>query len=381
MINTQVFLPGSLIGVFGSGQLGRMLGLAARPMGYRFAVYGPEPNSPAGQVADFEVVAAYTDEAAVRDFTHRVDIVTFEFENVPSSVAEIARRVGVPVRPGGGVLHIAQQRVREKQWLRNNGVPTPRFVEVNSLSSLQEGLQATGLPAILKSAAFGYDGKGQVRIESDADAPASWAALGASSAVVEEFVDFATEVSVIVARAADGAMVDYGVIENHHRNGILDLSVAPGRVSNSVLRQAVQIARQVAESIGLVGILCVELFVSKDDRVLVNEIAPRPHNSGHLTIEAAATSQFEQQVRSVCGLTLGCTNMGKAAAMANLLGDLWQAREPNWQAALRIPGVKLHLYGKREARPGRKMGHLTALADDVYTAEAMVLEARTALRR
>jgi 5-(carboxyamino)imidazole ribonucleotide synthase len=358
-----------------------MLGLAARPMGYRFAVYGPEPDSPAGQVADFEVVASYTDEAAVRDFAQRVDVVTFEFENVPSSVAEIGREVGVPVRPGGGVLHIAQQRVREKQWLRQIGVPTPQFVEVDSLTSLQQGLQVTGLPAILKSAAFGYDGKGQVRIESHADAQTSWAALSASSAIVEEFVDFSTEVSVIVARALDGSMADFGVIENHHSEGILDRSVAPARVTTSVARQSLQIARQIAESIGLVGVLCVEVFVNTDDRVLVNEIAPRPHNSGHLTIEAAATSQFEQQVRTVCGLTLGRTTMGKSAAMANLLGDLWQAGEPDWQAALRVPGVKLHLYGKREARPGRKMGHLTALADHVDMAEAMVLEARTALRR
>ena len=376
---TSVVLPGGTIGVFGSGQLGRMLGLACAPLGYRLHVFSPDKDSPAGQIAARAVVGDYADRDAVRRFVRRVDVVTFEFENVPALVAEVAEAEGVPVRPGGSVLHAAQQRVREKRFLAGAGLPVAPFKEVYCLDDVQTGLQRIGVPAVLKTAAFGYDGKGQVKIERAHEAAAAWQAVGAQEAVLEAFVPFDCELSVAAARGADGAFAHYGVIENTHRDHILDVSVAPARIGPRLAAEAVDIARTVMEALDVVGVLCVELFAA-GDRLYVNEIAPRPHNSGHLTIEAAPVSQFEQQARAVCGLPLGDTQLRSPAAMANLLGDLWAHGEPDWAAALAIPGVKLHLYGKREARPGRKMGHLTALAATPDAAEALVRRARVALQ-
>lgn len=370
--------PGSAIGVLGSGQLGRMFALAARRLGYRVHVYSPDADSPAGQVADVEVSAPYDDLDRVRRFAEAVAVVTFEFENVPAATAAAAAERAL-VRPSGAVLNTTQHRGREKTFLASAGIPVPPFALVDSLDELVTALEWIGAPAVLKTAAFGYDGKGQVRIGSPDEATRAWAAIGGQPAVLEGFVDFAREVSVVAARGVDGTFAHYGVVENQHVRHILDVTLSPAAVSPAVTRQAEAIARAVLEALDVVGVLCVEMFVTRDDRVLVNELAPRPHNSGHFTIEAAATSQFEQQLRAVCGLPLGSTALVAPAAMANLLGDLWKHGEPRWEAVLALPGVALHLYGKAEARPGRKMGHLTALGRTAAEAAALVLAARSAL--
>ncbi|MGH9456911.1 MAG: 5-(carboxyamino)imidazole ribonucleotide synthase [Thermoanaerobaculia bacterium] len=373
-------LPGSVIGVLGSGQLGRMFAIAARRMGYRVHTYSPDSDTPTGQVADVEIQASYEDLDRVAEFARAVDVVTFEFENVPFATTAEAEK-HVPVRPGGMVLHTTQQRLREKGFLRNAGLPVPRFAAVRSLEELRRAIAEVGTPAVLKTASFGYDGKGQARVASDADAERAWNAIGAQEAILEAFVDFEKEVSVVAARGVDGTFVDWGAIENEHDRGILDVSTAPAAVSEKVARDAVEIARVVLEQLDVVGVLCVEMFVTRDGGLLVNELAPRPHNSGHLTFDAAVTSQFEQQLRAVCALPLGSTELLHPAAMANLLGDLWQDGEPSWTAALAIPDVKLHVYGKLEPRQARKMGHLTALSSSPAEARARVLEARKRLRR
>ncbi|MBX5490648.1 MAG: 5-(carboxyamino)imidazole ribonucleotide synthase [Chloroflexi bacterium] len=375
-------LPGATIGILGSGQLGRMLALVARRMGYRVATYSPDRDSPTGQVADREVVADYDDLDAVRAFARHVEVVTFEFENVPSTTVE-AIAAHAPVRPSAAVLHMAQHRLREKTFLARHGFPVAPFAPVREPADLTPALAAVGLPAVLKTAGFGYDGKGQFRVHTPAEAPLALATLrdtlGTGEAILEAFVDFAAELSVIVARAATGATVLYGPVENRHERHILDTTRAPATVRPTVAAAARELATDIARALDVVGVLCVELFLTRDERLVVNELAPRPHNSGHYTIEACLTSQFEQQLRTACGLPLGDPTQLRPAAMANLLGDLWQEGEPNWAAALAVPEVKLHLYGKTEARPGRKMGHLTALADTVEEAATRVLGARAAL--
>lgn len=374
-------LPGATIGVFGSGQLGRMMALAARAMGYRIATFSPDHDSPTGQVADLEVTAPYADLDAVAAFVAQVDVVTFEFENVAAEVAALAEAAGKPVRPAGTVLHTAQQRLREKQFLAQAGLPVAPFRAVACAAELTAALAEIGCPAVLKTAAFGYDGKGQVKIDRPQDAAHVWAQMGNQPAILEAFVHFSHELSVVAARGVDGAFAHYGAIENQHANHILDLSIAPARIPAPAAAAAVELARAVLEKLDVVGVLCVEFFAAEDGRLLINELAPRPHNSGHLTIEAALTSQFEQQVRAVCGLPLGSTELLRPAAMANLLGDLWAAGEPDWARAYAHPAVKVHLYGKREPRPGRKMGHLTALSGSVEGAVGTVLSARAALTR
>jgi len=301
-----------------------MLAFAARRMGYRLATFSPDQNSPTGQIADREVAARYTDVDAVRAFVQSVDVLTFEFENVPITVAEIAAEVGVPVRPSGDVLHIAQNRLREKTFFAQNNLPVAPFAHVTSSTELQEALKRIGTPAILKTANFGYDGKGQVRINSHIEAESAWQKLAAPSAVLEAFIDFTCEISVVAARDSVGNFASYSVIENQHRNHILDLSIAPARVDPAVAAQAETLAQSVLEALDVVGVLCVEFFVQPSGQLLINEIAPRPHNSGHLTVDAAITDQFEQQLRAVCGLSLGSTTLTSPAVMANLLGDLWQ---------------------------------------------------------
>jgi 5-(carboxyamino)imidazole ribonucleotide synthase len=374
----QPILPGATVGVLGSGQLGRMFAIAARRMGYRVHTFSPEADTPTGQVADLEVMARYDDLDAVRDFAKAVQVVTFEFENVPAETARAAAE-HAPVRPAGAVLHTTQHRVREKTFLTRAGLPTTPFWIVNSSDDLARAVSDLGCPAVLKTADFGYDGKGQARISTPADAESAWESIGRVPAVLEAFIPFACEVSVVAARGADGEFVDYGVIENRHRNSILDISIAPAKVAPAVAAQAREIARAVLEALDVIGVLCVEFFVQPDGSLLINELAPRPHNSGHLTFDASVTSQFEQQLRAVCGLPLGSTDLLRPAAMANLLGDLWSAGEPDWRAACAYPDVKLHLYGKLAPRPGRKMGHLTALAPDTATALESVLAAREAL--
>lgn len=356
-----------------------MLALAARAMGFRIHTFSPEQDSPTGQIADREVCAPYADLDAVRNFVRRVDVVTFEFENVAAAVAQVAAEEGVPVRPGGHVLHTTQQRLREKGFLARAGLPVTPFAAINTEAALLAAIQQIGAPAVLKTAAFGYDGKGQARIDDPAQALAAWDAIGRQEAILEGFVDFEREVSVVAARGVDGAFAHWGVIENMHRNHILDVSVAPAAVEPRIAADAVELAHAVLTQLDVVGVLCVEMFLDRRGRLLINELAPRPHNSGHLTIEAAVTSQFEQQARAVCGLPLGSTELLRPAAMANLLGDVWEHGEPNWAAALAMPGVKLHLYGKKEARAGRKMGHLTALAGTIEDARAKVVQARAAL--
>ena len=374
----QPILPGATIGVLGSGQLGRMFAIAARRMGYRVHTFSPDEDTPTGQVADVEVVASYSDLDAVRKFASNVSVVTFEFENVPTETAQAAESCA-PVRPSGAILHTTQQRIREKSFLRSAGLPTTPFREIRSSDDLNRAVSELGCPAILKTAAFGYDGKGQVRVESRERAEQAWGAIGRQEAVLEAFIDFDCEISVVAARGEGGAFVHYSPAENQHRRHILDVSIAPARVSPAVANEAVEISRCVLEKLGVVGVLCVEFFVTRDGGLLINELAPRPHNSGHLTVDACVTSQFEQQLRAVCGLPLGSTAMHGPAAMANILGDLWSEGEPDWAAACAFPNVKLHLYGKLAARPGRKMGHLTGLNRDAEEAYRAVLEARKSL--
>ena len=376
---TNSILPGATLGILGSGQLGRMFALFARNLGYQVQTLSPDTDTPTGQVADREWVAAYEDLDAVRQFARSVDVITFEFENVPAETAAAAAEI-VPVRPDGAVLHIAQNRKREKEWLAYHGFPCAPFRAVAGLGDLQAALAALGTPAILKTAGFGYDGKGQVRLRNAADAADAWKELGGAECVLEGWVRFDCEVSVVAVRGLDGSFACYGPIENAHKNGILDVSICPSpSVSAQTAAEAISITRSLCEAVGLVGVLCVEFFVTPGGGLIVNEIAPRPHNSGHLTIEAHAASQFEQQVRSVCGLPLGSTELLRPAAMANVLGDAWEPKPPNWAAALALPNVSLHLYGKAQAQPGRKMGHLTALAATPQEAADLVRAARAAL--
>ena len=374
----RIVLPGGTIGVLGGGQLGRMLAIDARRMGYRIHTLSPGSDTPTGQVADLEVSADYEDLEAIRAFARGVDVITFEFENVSTEAAEAAAEL-VTVRPNGAALHATQQRAREKAFLADHGYPVPPFAKTQSVDELAVALGAVGLPAIVKTAAFGYDGKGQHRIDSIEDAEHVWGLIGHQEAIVERLVDFSHEISVVAARGLDGAFAHYGAIENRHHRHILDVSVSPARVPAHVAAEAVSITHRVLEDLAYVGVLCVEFFFTRDGRLLVNEIAPRPHNSGHLTIDACITSQFEQQVRAVCGLSLGDPAQLRPAAMVNLLGDLWVNGEPDWAAALAMPDVKLHLYGKTDARPGRKMGHLTALAPTADEALAKAMAARDVL--
>jgi 5-(carboxyamino)imidazole ribonucleotide synthase len=373
-------LPGATVGVLGSGQLGRMFAIAARRMGYRVHTFSPDSDTPTGQVADREFEHAYRHLDAVREFARGVSVVTFEFENVPAEAVEAAAGLA-PVRPSGSVLYTTQNRLREKTFLSRNGFPVTPFRHVTSNESLASALAEIGYPAVLKTAGFGYDGKGQTLITSESSIAQAVAALGGHEGVLEAFVDFEREVSVVAARGCAGEFAHYGVVENTHRRHILDLSVAPADVSVETAREAVEMARAVLEALDVVGVMCVEFFLTRAGRLLVNELAPRPHNSGHFTFDASVTSQFEQQLRAVCGLPLGSTELLRPAAMANLLGDLWQAGEPDWRAALSLPDVKLHLYGKTDPRAGRKMGHLTALAATAEEAARSALAARRALTR
>src|SRR5262245_42042445 len=371
-------LPGSTIGVLGGGQLGRMFAMAARRLGYRVHTLAPEHDTPTGQISDVEIVAPYDDLDAVRRFAQGVSVVTFEFENVAAGAASTAEAHTV-VRPSGEALAVAQHRLREKTFLAKHGLPVAPFAAIRSDADIPAAIAKVGCPAILKTATFGYDGKGQVAITRAEDVARAWETLGRRESILEAFVDLACEISVVGARAVDGTWTAYGAVENVHRHHILDVSTFPASVPAALAKLAADAAHTVMEALAYVGVLCMEFFVTRDGRLLVNEIAPRPHNSGHLTIEACSTSQFEQQVRAVCGLDLGSVDMLRPAAMANLLGDLWERGEPDWSAALSFPAVKLHLYGKTSARPGRKMGHLTALAPTPSEARDVVIRAREAL--
>lgn len=377
---TRPILPGATLGMLGSGQLGRMFAIAARRLGYRVHVLSPDTNTPTGQVADLEICADYHDLDRVAEFARSVDVVSFEFENVPAETTEICQRY-CPVRPAGSVLFTSQNRLREKTFLRDAGLPVTPFVAVRSVEDLTTALQQQGTPAVLKTADWGYDGKGQVVIRSVADAGAAWSTLDVPQAILEKFIDFECELSVVGARGLDGEFVSYGPMGNSHSHHILDISVCPAVIPAAVAAEAIAISRAVLEKLDVVGVMCVEFFLTKSGQLLINETAPRPHNSGHLTIDAHVTCQFEQQVRAICGLPLGSSELRSPSAMANLLGDVWEGGEPDWVAALKHSNLKLHLYGKQEARAGRKMGHLTVLADQVQAAEQIVRAARKALKR
>ena len=375
---SRPILPGATVGVLGSGQLGRMFALAARRMGYRVHTFSPGDDTPMGQVADREAVGDYEDLDAVAEFASRVDVVTFEFENVPFDAARTASE-HVPVRPRGEVLHTAQHRQREKDFLHGAGFPTAPFEHVPDRATLDAALERLGTPAVLKTAGFGYDGKGQAVIHAPQEAEAAWQSIDAGEAVLEGFVDFEREISVVAARGCDGDFAHYGVTENRHRDHILDVSIPDPDIDPKITANAIEIAHGVLEALDVVGVLCVEFFLKHDGELVVNELAPRPHNSGHFSFDACVTSQFEQQLRAVCALPLGDTRRLRPSAMVNLLGGLWDHGMPDWRAALADPALKLHLYGKSEARPGRKMGHMTAFGDDGEDAARRVIAARDAL--
>ncbi len=348
--------PGSTIGILGGGQLGRMIALAAAELGYRCHVYCPEPGAPAAEVAACATCAPYDDRAALAAFAATVDAVTLEFENVPAETVSCIAAT-TPVRPGAGALAIAQDRVEEKGFLNRIGVATARYAEIGSIGDLRKAVAAVGAPAVLKTARLGYDGKGQQAIRADTDLAAAWRALAAGRAVLEARVDFEREVSVVIARGADGATAAFDTAWNEHENGILRTSRVPAGIPPEVDRQAHAIAGRIATALDYCGVLAVEFFVTRAGGVLVNEIAPRVHNSGHWTIDACAASQFEQAVRAVCELPLADPARHSDAEMTNIIG----AEVGNWRRILGQPGARLHLYGKTEARPGRKMGHVTRL--------------------
>ena len=364
----------------GGGQLGRMFAIAARRMGYHVHTFSPEKNGPAAQLSDRATAASYADEAAVRKFARTIDVLTFEFENIPAATIEWASTKRI-VRPRGEILLIAQNRLREKEFLSSAGFPVAPFRKIASLVDLTKAAEAIGRPAILKGGAFGYDGKGQQRIDPASNLEDIWSGCEDEICVLEKVIEFEKEISVIVARAPDGNTAVFPVCENVHRDHILDLTIAPARLDERIAQAAQELACAVALRFELVGLLAVEMFLQKDGALIINELAPRPHNSGHWTIEGCVTSQFEQHVRAVCGLSLGATELVRPTAMVNLLGDLWSAGEPNWPAAVAERNVHLHLYGKRQPRPRRKMGHLTAVGATVEAAAATVQRARENLTR
>jgi 5-(carboxyamino)imidazole ribonucleotide synthase len=370
--------PGALLGLLGGGQLGRMFTMSAQSMGYRVMVLDPGEHSPAGSVADEQLRADYLDFDALRKMASRCAATTTEFENVPADSLDYLAQHGI-VSPSAQAVSIAQDRVREKTFLADHGLDVAPFAVVASEADLAHAHIAPLLPGILKIARLGYDGKGQVRVSTPDDVRAAFATLGRKPCVLEKFLPLECEVSVVVARGFDDEVVTFPVAENQHANGILDVSIVPARIPHALAGQARRAAIQVAERLDYRGVLCVEFFVLDGGRLVVNEIAPRPHNSGHYTIDACVTSQFEQQARVLCSLPLGDPAMHCPAVMVNLLGDLWAAGEPRWDHVLRHSRAKLHLYGKTEARAGRKMGHYTVLGDDADLALQIAIEIKTQL--
>ena len=348
--------PGSAIGILGGGQLGRMIALAAAGIGYRCHVYCPERDAPAAEVAAHATCASYDDRAALAAFARAVDVVTLEFENIPTETVEQISAT-TPVRPGARALAVAQDRIGEKAFLNGIGIATARFAAIASADDLRRAMDEVGAPAILKTARFGYDGKGQRAIRAGSDPVAAWRGLGVDRAILEARVDFEREISVVLARGVDGGTAAFDAVENRHENGILRTSRVPARIPSEVHERARSITVRIAQALDYVGVLAVEFFVTRDGAALVNEIAPRVHNSGHWTVDACAASQFEQAVRAVCGLPLAGAGRHADAVMTNILG----AEIEDWPRILAEPGARLHLYGKAEARPGRKMGHVTRL--------------------
>jgi len=365
---------GKTIGVLGGGQLGRMLAQAAQSLGYRVHVYEPQPNCPAGAVANREINASYEDEDALIDFARGVDVVTYEFENIPASALAVIAPL-VPLYPSAEVLHTTQNRQREKAWLKANAFPHVAYAEALD-GDIALAVAQVGLPCVVKTADFGYDGKGQMKLSTSADLEQAVAIFRGRRCVVEAWCEFACELSVIVARGTTGETRAFPVSENIHTHHILDFSIVPARVPAGIAQAAETLAARIAEKIGVVGLLAVEMFLTTTGELVVNELAPRPHNSGHWSLDGGETSQFEQHVRAVCGLPLGAVAVREPTVMVNILGDAWKwsdgkvKGEPNWAAILAAPRAKLHLYGKAEPRPGRKMGHFTVRAANIATALA-----------
>lgn len=379
MSRRPVYTPATL-GVLGGGQLGRYFVMAAATMGYRTIVLDPDPSAPAGAMAHEHLVAAYDDPASLRRLAFDCDVVTTEFENPPAAALD-ALAATVIVAPSADSVGIAQDRIAEKAFLIDNGFPVGAYTVLADVDQPPIEASLVDGGAVVKTARLGYDGKGQRSVDGVAQTLAAWAELGGVPCVVERRLDLQTELSVIVARTVDGRVEAWPVAENRHVDGVLDLTVVPAAVPRKVADRAVGLAMAIADALDYVGILAVELFVVDGD-LLVNELAPRPHNSGHWTLDACVTSQFEQQVRAVCGLGLGSTAMtARSVAMVNLLGDLWEGGEPDWSIVLDDPHAKLHLYGKSQARPGRKMGHLTVTSDVATAAVARALELRSAVVR
>lgn len=373
-----MILPGATLGVLGGGQLGRMFTFAALTMGYRVVVLDPDPDSPAGRIANEHLCADYRDPAALAHLGRECMAVTVEFENVPADSLRVLEQHCF-VRPGADAVAIVQDRACEKRFLAEKGFPTAPFAVVARAEDVEAAARVTGFPAVLKVSRFGYDGKGQIRVNDLAEARAAFATLNQELCVMERWLPLEAELSVVLARDLRGHTVCYPLAENRHARGILDLTMAPAPRDPGLAATAHAMAENFARELGYCGVLAVEFFLLEDGRLLVNEIAPRPHNSGHYTLDACAVSQFEQQVRVLCDLPPGETRLLSPAVMVNLLGDLWVDHGPDWLAILRHPNIKLHLYGKREPRPGRKVGHFTCLAPRLTDALAQALQVRAAL--
>lgn len=367
-------LPGSIIGILGGGQLGRMTGMAARTLGYDVHVLDPDPECPARHVASRVITARFDDAAAAADLARSCDVVTLEIEQIARPALDAVAEI-TPLFPKPDAVYTIQDRIRQRTWLDRHAIPVGPFRAVGTADECADAVAALG-PSICKAPMGGYDGRGQVRVKTPEEARDAWKSLGSGRCIVEQFLDLDLELSVLVARREDGTSVVFPPAVNHHVAGVLDWSICPGPLPAPVAAHAAQIGHAIAETMGIVGLVACELFLTKDGRLLVNELAPRPHNTYHHTERGVSTSQFEQLVRAVCGLPLGSVDVISPAAIANLLGDLWEGQRPDYAATLTVPDVRLHLYGKASARPGRKMGHLSAVAATTDLALERVLAAR-----
>ena len=373
-----MILPNATLGVLGGGQLGRMFTLAAYSMGYRVVVLDPDPHSPAGLITDQHIKSDYRDHAALQLLGDECAAVTTEFENVPAESMEYLEKF-CAVRPNAEAVRIAQDRIREKTFVQDHGLATAAFAAIYEDADIVAAIETLNAPLLMKTASMGYDGKGQIQVNTLAEARTAFEQLGNTACVLEEMIDLEQEISVILARSINGQIAVYPVGENRHVNGILDTTIVPAALDASLGEKAIDMATRLADSINYCGILAVEFFCTRQGELLINELATRPHNSGHYTVDACATSQFEQQVRMMCGLPPGDTHMLSPVIMTNLLGDIWKTGEPDWQQVLNESQAHLHLYGKKEARPGRKMGHINCLAENVEQALATTARIRSAL--
>lgn len=355
--------------MLGGGQLGRMFTVAARTLGYRVLILEPDFHSPAAQLSDDHIIAAYDDEAALTAFGRRCDVITTEFENIPAQTLEFLAQF-CPVRPSAQAVKMGQDRIVEKEFVRACDLQPVPFVAIHTAADITAAPHSIQFPAILKTARMGYDGKGQTTVHSVAEAQAAFAQLHGVACVLEQRVELEREISVILARSVSGEVRCFPVAENEHRNGILHQSIVPARIDTALAATAQAAATRMANKLDFVGVMAVEFFVTRQGELLINEMAPRTHNSGHYTLDACITSQFEQQVRMVCELPFGATDLLSPVVMVNMLGDLWHDAQPNWLALLQSANTKLHLYGKHEARPGRKMGHYCTLAPQLDDALA-----------